>query len=207
MRETIRRCSNFAKTSSSDPEPNFKYKSHRQQHLGGLSDIILERVSLGWLAYLLTIEFRQLPGSPKAVMEQMLKQTEGFYRKLVTRFHRCPTSKQAIPNLPVLLASADLPVPKHAKRKIADVTINGGLHVHGVLVIPPLSRLRIELGVHLMMDDDRYRHGSQMSAIFAKPIEHSPANAAPYVFKQFDRGQLDYDNSTLFLPRVRSEII
>ena len=200
------RCSNFAQASS-DPKPKFKYRSDRQQHVAGLSQIIPQRINQGWLAYLLTIEFRKLPGSPKAIMEQMLKQTETFYSKLVTRFHRRPTSRQAYPNLPILLASADLPVPKHAKRKIADVKINDGFHVQGLLAIPPRSRLKIDFQVHLMLDDDRYRHGSQISSIFTKPITQTPEHAGGYIFKAFESGRLDYNEATLFLPRVRSEII
>ena len=110
-------------------------------------------------------------------------------------------------HVPVLLASADLPVFKWSKALAPqDVRINAGLHQHGVILLPPRSRLREDLGAHFERQQHRYVAGSRLASIFAKPMDNDLERAIRYAFKAVESGRLDYDESFLVLPRTLLEV-
>ena len=105
------------------------------------------------------------------------------------------------------LASPDHPVPKTgSKASVWELTINGGLHFHGILVLPPEDKCR--LGRHLIA------HLHQNESVYCPPDlpllridvrSMSTPVLAEYVLKQFKRGNVDYGD-ILILPRSRSEV-
>jgi hypothetical protein len=110
-------------------------------------------------------------------------------------------------NVPVLLASADLPIFKRAKAlPPQDVQINEGLHQHGIVLLPPRSRLRDDLGAHFDRQQHRYLAGSRLASIFAEPMNDDLEKAARYALKAVESGRLDYDESFLVLPRTLLEV-
>ena len=68
----------------------------------------------------------------------------------------------------------ELPVPKHSKVKLRDVTINDGLHWHGLSVVNPFApKLQARLDLHLMANLRKYLVGS-IRTIGVTPITHTP---------------------------------
>lgn len=201
MRELHRSWSNIADIT---PDSLFDPKSNRLKHVAGFVEIIRRRMQEGWNPFFLTFQFRQLPGAQRAVLYQMRTGIELVYRRLITRVERNPIKNTD--RLPVLLACADAPVPKRSKKAISEVSVNDGLHQHGIILVPRQSRLREDLVSHLARHQARYRAGTQLESIHAEPVNDNLERTVRYAFKAFERGRVDYDDAVLSLPRARSEI-
>lgn len=172
--------------------------------IAGYSQLVIDRVHEGWRAYLATLMFAQLPGKSTAVIEQMKASTELVYKKLLTRAVRWPRSAWSAGRLPVLVAAPDMPVGKHDK-PLAAVTINGGLHMHGVLMMPPFSRLRVPTDEHFRQKQAFYLGDrSHLRRIDLRPIKDDIEKAVDYALKNIRRGRFMIDD-LLVLPRARSE--
>jgi hypothetical protein len=176
----------------------------------GLVEMIVGRVFLeGWNPHFLTFQFHQLPGNANHILARMRTEIEIFYRKLISRVQRFPRTRLGFLNSPILLASGDVPIPKHKKRTIAEVTINDGLHQHGILLLPSTSRLRTDLATHFTQEQERYRKGSHISSVSVDPIElthRDVETVVRYTCKGWVEGRLGFDESILWLPRVVSEL-
>src|SRR5829696_4827659 len=101
------------------------------------ADLIGERVGRCWSPWLLTLMLHQVAGPSALVRERMREGVERFYATLLTRVVRHPRSPSSLGSLPVLVGALDLPVRKRAKLPLSDWSVNGGLHAHGVLAVPP----------------------------------------------------------------------
>ena len=173
--------------------------------IAGYSQLVVDRVREGWHPYLATLMFAPLPGKPAAVMEQMKAGTELVYKKFLTRAVRRPRSAWSAGWLPVLVAAPDTPVGKHDK-PLAEVKINGGLHMHGVLLMPPFSRLRLPADEHFRQRQAFYvGDRSRLRAIDVRPIEADVGKAVDYALKNVRRGRFSVDD-LLILPRAASEL-
>jgi hypothetical protein len=204
MRETtLRSWTNIARYN---PYGDFNISTNRRRHVEGLVSLIEGRIVEDWSPSFLTFQFRQLPGKAGAILHQMRTEIETIYRKLVCRVQRFPTTRLGSLNVPMLFSCADLPVPKHKKRALADVSVNDGLHHHGIILLPPTSRLRTDLASHFADDQGRYLAGSRLSSIFAEPIEDKLEKVVGYAFKGLVSGRLPYDDAFLVLPRSLSEL-
>jgi hypothetical protein len=204
MREsTLRSWTNITRDS---PYKDFTVSTNRRRHVEGLVNLIEGRIDQRWSPSFLTFQFEQLPGKAGAILRQMRTEIETIYRKLVCRVQRFPTTRLGSLNVPLLFSCADLPVPKHKKRTIAEVAVNGGLHHHGIFLLPPTSRLRTDLASHFADDQARYLAGSRLSSIFAEPIEGNLEKVVGYAFKGMVSGRLPYDDAFLVLPRSLSEL-
>src|SRR5690242_3039793 len=98
----------------------------------GYSELVRSRVDAGWSAHLMTFMFRPLPGSASAVLHQMHREVARVYATFAPRVVRRPCSPSAVGKLPILLAFADLPVMKNNMPSLQDISVNGGLHLHGL---------------------------------------------------------------------------
>ena len=189
--------------TSSDPAEHFGISLNRNRHVAAISEFVRGRVLSGWSPSFLTFQFRQINGPRPAALWLMRKEIETLYRKLITCVQRFPTTKTGSLNVPVLLACADLPVFKRTKACASqDVKINEGLHHHGVVLLPPRSRLREGLVAHFEQQRQRYLAGSQLASIFAEPMTDNLEKAIRYAFKAVESGRLDYDDSFVVLPRA-----
>lgn len=179
----------------------------RIQLITSFNSMILDRVIAGWQPYFVTYVFRHISGGVAKRKKIMTSEVCRVYSQLLTRIIRDPHAPNYQSLLPYLMASPDLPVPKiGTKSRMAELTINGGLHFHGVLVLPPEGRCR--LGRKLLT------HLSEKERIYCPPdhpllrIDARPSSTpmlAEYTLKQIKRGNVDYDD-LLILPRSRSEV-
>jgi hypothetical protein len=179
----------------------------RVKLINGFNSMIIDRVQAGWQPYFMTYLFRHISGGTSKRTRIMNSEVCRVYSQLLTRIIRDPNAPSYQQLLPYLMASPDLPVPKSGiKAPVRELNINGGLHFHGVLVLPPEDRCR--LGRHLLA------HLHEKKELYCPP-DHpllridvrsmSTPVLAEYVLKQFKRGNVAYDD-LLILPRARSEV-
>ena len=129
------------------------------------------------------------------------------YSQLLTRIVRDPNAPSYQQLLPYLMASPDLPVPKTgSKASVRELTINGGLHFHGILVLPPEDKCRLGrlLVAHLHKKNHVYCPPDYpLLRIDCRSM--STPMLAEYTLKQIKRGKMDYDD-ILILPKTLDEV-
>ena len=109
------------------------------------------------------------------------------------------------------LAYPDLPVPKAQKQRLRDITLNDGLHLHALALIPPGSQMEGGLDQHFADNQALYvrrehavaRH--PLARVHAQPIIRDPDYVTEYVFKSLSRQRFSLDD-VLILPRNRGEL-
>jgi hypothetical protein len=126
------------------------------------------------------------------------------YSTLVTRVHRRPKTASAH-DLPVLLGAIDLPVYKRDRSSAPKVYGNGGLHFHGILLVPPVSRLKDSVADHFGANMNLYA-GQTIRRIDVRSVVGNHRRVVDYVLKTVLNGQLTYDDAMLVLPRARGEL-
>lgn len=173
---------------------------------GGYGGMVAQKLEAGWEGYLITFMFNRLRGYRQSVrIQQMHKEVERVYATVLTRIVREP-SKVPIRALPLWIVCPDYPVPKHEKQSLRDITLNNGLHCHGIALIPPGSRMNCGLDQHFEMHQELYvRRGWELARVHAVPITDNPRYVVEYGFKAIQRGRLDFGH-VLILPRSHSEM-
>ncbi len=84
------------------------------------------------------------------------------------------------------------------------VTINEGLHYHGIALTAPRSRCQEDL--HVLIEDDLENYmKDKLQRIHVQPIRDSEEYVTDYLMKTLKRGRLQWDDIML-LPRVVSEL-
>jgi hypothetical protein len=116
--------------------------------LTGFGDWVEDVIHQGHGPYVITFMFNDIIGNPKSVVPRMMQDVEHFYRTLLKWIVRKPRTAP-IHRLPRLIALPDRPIYKQDRQALSDVSINNCLHIHGVIAIPPNSRLADDLGDHV----------------------------------------------------------
>ena len=154
-----------------------------------------KKVPVNWHAYILTFMFHHIGGSKASVLAQMRQEVERVYCQMLTRVVRAPKSPSQNGRLPIWIISPDYPVYKHEKKALRDVAVNDGLHMSGVALIPPGSRLRQRLDHHLMDNKRLYiRPDHPLCRIHAVPVSEKPEHVADYSLKSVKRGRTSSDD-------------
>lgn len=84
------------------------------------------------------------------------------------------------------------------------VLCNGGLHFHGLLLVPPTCRLKESVDEHVQNHRDLYLRS--LADLPVRPVTHGCDRVVDYVFKTVLRGRVSYDECTLLLPRTPDEV-
>jgi hypothetical protein len=181
-------------------------QAHKRVLMEGYTRMITDRLDLGWSCYLVTFMFDQIPGARAAVMDRMKDEVQLVYSTLLTRVHRKPRTAPA-DQLLVLIGSLDLQVYKRDRSSVPDAFRNSGLHFHGLVLMPPVSRLKESLADHFRTNFDLYAgRARSVERIHVEPVTRDPDRVVDYVFKTVFRGRLSHDDAVLVLPRARSEL-
>jgi hypothetical protein len=177
-----------------------------RQIVDGYTQMVVDRVDSGWSCHLMTFPFSQLPGPRGAVIQAMKDELYRVYSTFVTRTNRKP--RTASPDdLPILIGIADLQVYKRVSTSSPLVLCNGGLHLHGLLLVPPETRLEIPVQEHFRRYQDMYLGKRRLiRALDVRPVTETPERVVDYVFKTILRGRISEDEGILILPRARDEI-
>jgi hypothetical protein len=160
-----------------------------------------------WNGFQVTFMFNHIPGSFDKKCEAMEDEIDRVYRTLVPHVERSPRSPAGSKRLPILMAFPDYPRKKLDRSSRLDVTINDGLHFHGVILVHTESRLRIGLDIHMKEHAHRYvREKDALRRIHIQPIdEPSAKTAVGYGFKALEWRIPDTDR--IFVrPRAVSEL-
>jgi hypothetical protein len=172
----------------------------------GYTQLVTDRVLAGWSCNLVTFLFSQLPGPRTAVINRMKDEVHRVYSTLLTRVHRKPRTAST-DELPVLIGAMDLPVYKRDKASGPMVLCNGGLHVHALLLMPPVSRLKCSLADHFREKQEVYvASGRSIQRVHVRPVIENHGRVVDYVLKTVLNGRLSYDDAVLVLPRSRGEL-
>ncbi len=177
--------------------------------MAGYGQLAIDRVSNGWRPYFATLTFAPLPGKPEAVIAQMRAEAELVYKKLLTRLVRRPLSDKSRGMLPIMVAVPDAPVGKRDK-PLVEVTINGGLHLHGLLLVPPVSRLPVGVDEHFRTRQALYVGDQRrLRCVDVMPIDRDLPRVVDYVMKSVRRRRFasrDVLDDVLVLPRSAQEM-
>jgi|SRR5580700_8627605 hypothetical protein len=86
----------------------------------------------------------------------------------VERFPRSPAGSR---RLPILIAFPDFPIQRNKSVDRLDVTINDGLHFHGIMLVNIDSRLKVRMDMHIKEHYERYvRPGDALKRILIPPL-------------------------------------
>lgn len=160
----------------------------------------------GWNAYLVTFMFHRIfpDGRREVKLKAMQDNICRFYSKLLTRVVRKPNSPLDLHKRPRMLAAPDYPVFKHSKIGIDAATINDGLHVHAILVVPLKSRLKVDVASHVTQKKFLYVK-PPLRSIHFEPIENNFKGVTDYMMKSVKRGRCRWEDVFL-LPKSPSEL-
>ena len=139
----------------------------------------------GWDGYFVTVMFNNLPGKRETMIIQMQQEVARLYGRLATRMVRKPRSSTRAKWLPIGIFIPDMPVPKSRKDQkgtIADVAINDGLHMHGIVLGNRWGRLRMGLDKHFDEKKGQYLT-SKIRNIDVQPITDNPDYVVGYSLK------------------------
>jgi hypothetical protein len=178
--------------------------SLREELVDGFGTWIKQYVKRGWTAYLCTFMFNQLPGSEQARIQQMHEEITTFYRKFVTRVVREPRLAKNADLLPSGVFFPDGVAYKRRKQALRDVTVNDGLHMHGVVVIPGNSRLKVSFDEHVGEHRSMYET-QKMYRIDVMPIDPRIVYTTGYAGKALKTPRFMEDD-VLILPQTSQEL-
>jgi hypothetical protein len=176
----------------------------REEILEAYGTWVKDHVRQGWDPYFLSFMFHQLPGSRQAKIQQMHEEITVFYRKLITYVEREPRLNKNADKLPRGVFFPDVPAHTSQKQGLRAVTVNDGLHMHGVVVIPKKSRLKISLDEHVLENYEKDR-SYKMYRIDVVPVDARIVYTTDYAGKalktpRFDQGDI------LILPKTTGEL-
>ena len=169
----------------------------------GCTEWIQEWVSKGWKLYYVNFMFEPLRGPTGAIVPKMRRGIHKFYGRFCTEFVHDGRAKSEQEDMPQLWLFPDLPVSKHEKGSLREVTMNGGLHYNGPMLIPPVSRFKECPIKHLEEKQARYaRHGIERIHIVAGGDIPGLADYAAKTIKNHRANEADI----LVLPRSATKL-
>jgi hypothetical protein len=175
-----------------------------QRLLQAYGNWVRDYMDLGCHGYFLSFMFSQIPGSDASRLQEMKKHLGWFYGRLAKASVPKASSSEWIEFLPKMVLAPDLPVPKRSKVRLRDVTINDGLHWHGLMVVNTLAtKLRGPLTLHIRQNLGKYLVGS-IRTIGVEPIIYTPEYITGYGLKSL-KNRFPTDEIVIF-PRAVSEL-
>jgi hypothetical protein len=155
-------------------------------------------MSEGWTLYYVNFMFGPLSGPPPVIIQQMKRAITKFYGRFSLEFVRDGRAASAQGRMPVIWLFPDLPVFKYLKQSLRQVTLNGGYHYNGPMLIPPVSRFNECPIKHMKDHHDRYaRYG--IERVNVVPGYYVPGLAS-YSTKTIANGGAD-DVDIIVFPR------
>ena len=192
------------------------HKDSAEVWIKGCTQWTQEWVSKGWKLYYVNFMFEPLGGPPPAIVSKMRTGIHKFYGRFCTEFIHDGRAKSEQKRMPMFWLFPDLPVHKRAKSSLRDVTINGGLHYNGPLLIPPVSRFKECPIKHLQDNQVEYAHHgikrihivavgnfAGLADYAAKTIKNRRANEEDIIVLPRHVTQLPAKKTPIFDPRDR----
>jgi hypothetical protein len=178
----------------------YDYGAWIEQILGGKFDDQI------WNGYIVTFMFNHIPGAYDhkcCVMEEAIEQV---YATLIRHVVHDPRSQSERKKLPKLYAFPDYPRQKMEPFRWEDITINDGLHYHGIVLIRIDTRLKVGLDKYVKQNHRHFvKSGGPLRRIHIEPIDRTPRKAVDYVLKSIE-WRIPDSNQMLILPKAVSEL-
>jgi hypothetical protein len=160
-----------------------------------------------WNGFQIAFMFNHISGSFEQKCQVMEDEIDRVYRILVPHVERFPRSPAGSRRLPILIAFPDFPIQHIKSGDLLDVTVNDGLHFHGIMLVNIDSRLRVRLDMHFKEHYARYvRPGDALKRIHIQHIDDPTAKQATgYALKSLEWRIPDTDR--IFIrPKALSEL-
>jgi hypothetical protein len=163
-----------------------------------------------WQGWMVGFMFEELHLTEAATKTFMQREVIGFFKKIITRFHRKPNSAAAFRVLPRLIGCPDYPVLKHEKEGFRLSAPNSGLHYNAVFIHPLAAytracRLKIPVDEHVEENKSTYcSRQSRIDRIHVTRIDRNPGKVINYTLKALENGRIALDD-ILLLPQAISE--
>jgi hypothetical protein len=109
---------------------------------------------------------------------------------------RCPALAANGMSASIVALTLSGGMPQH---QLVNVSLNEGLHYGGIVLAPPVSRLRCSLDEHFRYVSDK------LERIHAEPITNNATYVMDYAAKTYKRGRVS-DEDIIILPKSRSEL-
>jgi len=159
-----------------------------------------------WNGYIVTFMFNHIPGAYDHKCSVMENEIERVYATLIRHVVHYSRSQSERKKLPKLYAFPDYPRQKMYPFRWEDITINDGLHYHGIVLIGIDTRLKVGLDMYIKQS---YRHfvksGGPLRRIHIEPLDRTPRKAVGYVLKAIE-WRIPDSNQMLILPKAVSEL-
>jgi hypothetical protein len=148
----------------------------------------------------------------------MSDEADRVYSTLIRHVVHNPRSPTQAAKLPIWIVAPDYPMKKQdgMSRKVilAEVKINDGLHLNGIMLMRIDTRLRVTMKMHFDPRGENYCHyikeGYPLRRIHVQPVEKTPKVMADYTLKSLKWRIPDLDHILIFpktfseLPKIRS---
>ena len=152
----------------------------------------------------MTIMFRHIPGPVGTKIRQMHEEISTIYGKLANRVVRKPTSENWADLLPKGVFFPDVPGYRQTHQTLSDVSVNEGVHMHGIVFATETPRFNQPLDQHFRENDQLYVKGN-IHRIHVEPITHKERFVADYAGKAIKRKRFSNDD-ILIVPKALSEV-
>jgi hypothetical protein len=184
--------------------------SRRIKLIDGYDQMISEQCRLGKDLYFATFLFNKLPGGIKTKMKIMNSGITRVHSQLMGQIVRKYESPAWRHLRPVLIEVPDFPVIKNKKVTTKLHQVNGGLHCHALLLVPPKnplplgqdqdaslpkqSKIHVDLSEHFRAEQDRYCN-ERLYRIDVRRALHG--TMTDYTFKSFKWGSVPYEDTLI----------
>lgn len=198
---------NLDQTKTRHASSGVSDNEHRLRIISAYGKWIEDWENEGLDLYFVTFVFRQLPELPNDRHDQrsrhrkrdlMFEQITWVHGRLVNKTTKKHRSKKWSALVPRGVFFADLPRNK-SKNKLNQVGPNNGLHVHGVIGVSRLGRIREPLDEHFASNRAKYLI-RDIREIDIRPIKDRAKYATEYGAKALKRPSFSADD-VLVLPR------
>ena len=157
--------------------------------------------------------FNHIPGNFQQKWAVMSDEANWVYSTLIRHVVHNPRSPSQAAKLPTWIVAPDYQIKKKhgmsAKAILAEVKINDGLHLNGIMLMRIDTRLRVTLKMHLDPNSRYYqeyvREGYPLRRIHVEPVEETPKVMADYTLKSLKWRIPDLDHILIF-PKTLSEL-
>lgn len=160
-------------------------------------------ITSGWDPHFVTFMFNPLPGTTAGKWQQMQREIDRVYGRILSRTYRVPNAKKYDGRRPILIVAPDFPVFKYDRDHLVDIKINDGQHAHGLWLMPPWSRMKEDLSGHFLNYGHRYvGQGHGLGRIHSEKITHDPGRVVDYALKSVKHGRVSDEHIEIW-PRGR----
>jgi hypothetical protein len=166
-----------------------------------------------WYASDVTLMFDHIPGDYRRKWMVMSDEADRVYSTLINHVVHNPRSPRQAAKLPIWIVAPDYPFKKQngmrARAMLAEVTINDGLHLNGIMLARIDTRLRMPLNMHFDPNGQHYREyvhdGHPLRRIHVEPVRKTTKVMTDYTLKSLKWRIPDLDNVLIF-PKTLSEL-